>query len=197
MADQDRTTLAVAIAGIAATALVGLAGTVLTWLSAREDRREQSAIARQSLNYERRVAVYLDAIDFLETQERALWEYGLIAENRYRTPPEALPRHFPLPRFFLGDSIPFEEVPPRRLITRLRALGSATAMTAFRRAETLIAEIPMTLVLDENGRTVLRTNPGADGALGRDLRRFDSTYRAFFDQITQLQNAVHAELGSG
>jgi len=197
MADQDKTTLVVALAGIAATAVVGLAGTVLTWVSAGEDRREQSALARQSLNYERRVAVYLDAIDFVETQERALWEYGLIAENRFRKPPESLPRHFPLPQFFLGDSIPFEEVPPRRLITRLRALGSSTAMTAFRRAEALIAEIPITLTLDAKGRPVLRTNPDADRALGRDLQQFDSTYRAFYDQVTQLQKAVHAELGTG
>src|SRR5947207_9660581 len=111
MTDRDGT-VAIAVAGITATALVGLGATVGAWFSSRDDRREQSALARQSLNYERRVAVYLDAIDFVETQEKALYEYGIFAENKYRKAPVDLPRHFPLPEFFERD-IPFQESPPQ------------------------------------------------------------------------------------
>jgi hypothetical protein len=195
--DADRTTLAIAVAGIAATALVGLAGTAAAWQSASADRREQSAIARQALNYERRVAVYLDAIDFVQTQERALYEYGLQAQNAHRRAPRDLPRHFPPPQFFAGESIPFDEVPPRRLTTRLRALGSSTAIEAFQRVETLVIQIPMTLTVDASGRSVLRTNPVADETLGKKLRRFDQAYRAFYEQINVLEDAVHDELGAG
>jgi hypothetical protein len=195
--DADRTTLAIAVAGIAATALVGLGGTAAAWQSARADRREQSVIARQALNYERRVAVYLDAIDFVQAQERALYEYGLQAQNAYRGLPADLPRHFPPPQFYAGEFIPFQEVPPRRLTTRLRALGSSTAIDAFQRVETLVTQIPTTLTVDTRGRSVLRTNPLADRRLGRKLRRFDRAYRTFYDQINELENAVHAELGAG
>jgi hypothetical protein len=194
--DSDQTTLAVAVAGIAATALVGLGATAAGWQSSREDRREQSAIARQALNYERRVAVYLDAIEFVQTQERALYEYGLQARNRYRTPPRDLPRHFPPPQFFAGESIPFDEVPPGRLTTRLRALGSTTAIDAFQQVETLVTKVPTNLTVDENGRSVLKTNPSADEKLGRDLQRFDQAYRDFYERITELEDAVHAELGA-
>jgi hypothetical protein len=195
--DADRTTLAIAVAGIAATALVGLGATGAAWQSARADRREQSAIARQALNYERRVAVYLDAIDFVQAQERALYEYGLQAQNAYRRVPADLPRHFPPPQFYAGEFIPFQEVPPRRLTTRLRALGSSTAIDAFQRVETLVTEIPTTLTVDRSGRSVLRTNPLADKRLGRKLGRFDRAYRVFYEQINELEDAVHGELGAG
>lgn len=197
MDSGDQTTLSIAVAGIVATALVGLGATAAAWQSARADRREQSSIARQALNYERRVAVYLDAIDFVQTQERALYEYGLQAQNAYRQAPEDLPRHFPPPQFFAGEFIPFEEVPPRRLTTRLRALGSTTANDAFQRVETLVIQVPTTLTVDGRGRSVLRTNPVADQKLGRRLGRFDQAYQRFYEQINVLENAVHDELGAG
>ena len=71
--DQNRTTLLVAVAGIAATALVGLAGTTAAWLSARSDRAAQRDISREERTHDRRVAAYLDAVDFLKSQERS-WE---------------------------------------------------------------------------------------------------------------------------
>ena len=50
--------------------------------------------------------------------------------------------------------------------------------------------------MDENGRSVLRTNPSADEKLGRDLQRFDQAYGDFYEQITELEGAVHAGLGA-
>ena len=194
-AGRDNTVL-IAVAGIAATALVGLAAAVGGWLNARDDRREQSALARQSLNYERRVAVYLDAIDFVETQEKAFYEYGTLAENQFRKAPVDLPRHFPLPKAYAGEFIPYEEAPPQRLVSRLRALGSSAATDEFQQVETLITKIPAKLV-DSRGQTFLRTNFDADRSVGKALRQFDPTYRAFYNEITEFEKTVHSELGVG
>jgi hypothetical protein len=73
-------TLWVAVAGIAATALVGLAAPGAAWLSARDDRANQRDLARSERSYQRelardertydrRVAAYLDAIDYVERQQ--------------------------------------------------------------------------------------------------------------------------------
>src|SRR5512133_2454798 len=67
--DGNRT-LWVAVAGISATALVGLAGTTVAWLSARDDRATQRQLARDERTYDRRVSAYLDAIDFVEGNTR-------------------------------------------------------------------------------------------------------------------------------
>jgi hypothetical protein len=65
---ESNKTLWVAVAGIAATALVGVAGTGAAWLSARDDRHAQRVLARDERTYDRRVSAYLDAIDYIEGQ---------------------------------------------------------------------------------------------------------------------------------
>jgi hypothetical protein len=76
VAESNRT-LWVAVAGIAATALVGIAGTTVAWLSARDDRATQRglarderaherALARDERSYEHRVSAYLEAIRIFE-----------------------------------------------------------------------------------------------------------------------------------
>ena len=55
----------------------------------------------------------------------------------------------------------------------------------------------MDLTVDDSGQSVLRTSPIADKRLGRRLERFDRTYQDFFDQIDELEDAVHDELGTG
>ena len=194
MLDRDNT-LVVALAGIAATAVVGLAAAAGAWLSARDDRREQSALARQSLNYERRVAVYLDAIDFVEKQERALYEYGIIAQNKYRKAPASLPRNIPLPEFFPSDIL-FQEAPPQRLTSRLRALGSTTATGRFRDVETLVTKVPANITLNANGKVILRTGDRSDREFGKALAGFDAAYADFYRELLSFETVVHGELGA-
>jgi hypothetical protein len=195
MVERDQT-LIIAVAGIAATALVGLAAAAGAWLSARDDRHEQSALARQSLNYERRVAVYLDAIDFVEEQEKAFYEYGVLAENRFRKARDSMPTNIPLPEFF-PDAIPFQEVPPQRLTSRLRALGSNAATDHFRQVEALVAEVPAYSTVDRKGRAILAADDQASKGWGKKLAGFDPAYQAFYDELLRFEDVVHAELGAG
>jgi hypothetical protein len=195
MVERDQT-LIIAVAGIAATAVVGLAAAAGAWLSARDDRHEQSALARQSLNYERRVAVYLDAIDFVEEQEKSFYEYGILAKNRFRKAHPSMPTNIPLPEFFPND-IPFQEVPPQRLTSRLRALGSNAATDHFRQVEALVAEVPAYSTIDQKGRAILATGDQANKGWGKKLAGFDSAYRAFYDELLRFEDVVHAELGAG
>jgi len=195
MFERDQT-LIVAVAGITATAMVGLAAAAGAWLSARDDRHEQSALARQSLNYERRVAVYLDAIDFVEEQERAFYEYGVLAENRFRTAPESMRKNIPLPEFFPTE-IPFEETPPQRLTSRLRALGSNAATDHFRQVEALVTDVPAYSTLDEKGRVILAAGDQANRRWGKRLVGFDPAYQAFYDELLRFEDVVHGELGAG
>jgi hypothetical protein len=124
MAEASRTTLALAVTGIAATALVGLAGTAAAWLSARDDRATQRAIAHEERRYERRVAAYLDAMDFVEAQKESLDEF---------LDPVAM-------RAGLARKIPYERRPPSRLTSRLRAFGSREVFEAFQRAQNISQE---------------------------------------------------------
>lgn len=195
MVERDQT-LIIAVAGIAATAVVGLAAAAGAWLSARDDRHEQSALARQSLNYERRVAVYLDAIDFVEEQEKAFYEYGILAENRFRKAPESMPKNIPLPEFF-PVNIPFQEVPPQRLTSRLRALGSNAATDHFRQVEALVANVPAFSTIDGKGRAILATSDQANKGWGKKLAGFDPAYQAFYTELLRFEDAVHSELGAG
>lgn len=54
-------------------ALVGIAGTAGAWLGARSDRSAQRELARDERTYDRRVSVYLAAIDFLEGQKESFY----------------------------------------------------------------------------------------------------------------------------
>ena len=165
MADQNRTTLLVAVAGIAATALVGLAATTAGWLSARDDRATQRALARDERTYDRRVSVYLDAIDFVEGQRR---------------------RFLP----FFGGSfgpakvVPHRVDPPTRLIARLRAFGSAQVFEEFQKTN---AE---TVAFLHNASPVLR-DTGYGLVDPASQRAFD----AFNAQVIRFELVVHDEVG--
>jgi hypothetical protein len=103
--------------------LVGVAGTTASWLSAREDRAAQRELARDQRTYDRRAAVYLDAIQLLQRQDDTWSEY-LKDETHFQLLPER-------------QSIPWQARPPRALDARLRAFGSARAFDVFETAEQL------------------------------------------------------------
>jgi hypothetical protein len=61
---------AVALAGIAATAILGIAGTTTSWLVARDDRSNQRSLAHDNRVYDRRAGVYLDVLTMVERERR-------------------------------------------------------------------------------------------------------------------------------
>jgi hypothetical protein len=146
--DNNRT-LWVAVAGIAATALVGLAGTAIAWLSARDDRATQSelaradrahelAVAHAQRTYDRRVAVYLDAIDFLEGQRGSLALYAEATSTRNK-----------------NRRIAFQYDPPSRLFSRLQAFGSPGVVKALQRAQSEISLLPIDVEVHNSGSVTL------------------------------------------
>jgi hypothetical protein len=59
---------AVALAGITATAIVGVAGATSSWLIARDDRANQRALAHEARVYDRRAGAYLAALGVIQRQ---------------------------------------------------------------------------------------------------------------------------------
>jgi hypothetical protein len=164
----------VAVAGIAATAVVGLAGTGVAWISARDDRAAQRSLARDERTYDQRVSAYLDAIDFVEGQKTSF---------------DNLARRMPFER---GPfvTVPYRADPPSRLTSRLRAFGSPQALAAFQKAETLIDLVP--LVTGEDPTAV--RHPGVIGINPRDKfpRRAVARFEA---QVLRFEGIVHREVG--
>jgi hypothetical protein len=175
VADGNRTTLVVAVAGIAATALVGIAGTATGWLSARDDRDAQRELARDERTYERRVAVYLDAIDFVEGQRRSIYIFV------YRNP---------------LTKIPYKVVPTTRLMSRLRAFGSARVFKEFQETQRVIRKMGLGPQGDFAGRDYLQGSPDIEDDGGYRIDpAFTNGYRAFTLQLIRFQTTIHDEVG--
>ena len=191
MADGNRTTLVVAVAGIAATALVGLAGTGAAWLSARNDRAAQGEIARDERTYDRRVAAYLDAIDFLAGQERSFATFVVYAATRSQARDPVISRL----QFDLlletedREFIPIRRRPPDRLTSRLGAFGSTEAFNAFQEGQRRFRRIPFFVLSDEPGRQTLAVSQM------RLDERFIERFKAFIAQVGRFHAVVHQEIG--
>jgi hypothetical protein len=63
---------AIALAGITATALVGITGATTSWLIARDDRASQQALAHEARVYDRRADTYLAALAKIEQQHNQI-----------------------------------------------------------------------------------------------------------------------------
>jgi hypothetical protein len=199
--DRDRTTLTVAVVGIAATALVGLAGTAASWLSARNDRETQQRLARDQRTYDRRVSVYLDTIDFVEGQRLA---YAAFGGETVVLPVGDLPKR-----------VPIHYVPSTRLTTRLRAFGSTEIFRAFQKAERLNRQIPFDILVVG---PALGSGEGATGGSAtaqwlsegsvfspkskqwisertKVTQKYVDTDQAFRAQTERFENLVHEEIG--
>jgi hypothetical protein len=70
----------IALAGIIATAVVGIAGAGSSWLISRDDRSNQRDLAHEELVYDRRADAYVDALALLLRMDVALREGRSIAE---------------------------------------------------------------------------------------------------------------------
>jgi hypothetical protein len=172
VADGNKT-LWVAVVGIAATALVGVAGTTAAWLSARDDRATQRELAREQRSYARRVAVYLDAIDFVEGQRRAIERFGGYVD--VVGPGEAF-----------KDTIWFQREVPTRLESRLRAFSSTKVLTEFQKVERAVRDMP--IVVDfRRGRTFIPLS-SYEGAIFRH-------YPKLLKQIHPFERTLRDEVG--
>jgi hypothetical protein len=111
--------VALAIAGIAATAVVGVAGAATAWLSASADRSTQRALAHDARVDDRRAAAYLDAIELLESKRDA----------------------FELAKLNLGELVPYYRGMKKSLYARVLAFGSNNAISALQEAESSAEEV--------------------------------------------------------
>jgi hypothetical protein len=179
MADSDKTTLAVAVAGIAATALVGVAATAGAWLSARDDRATQRAIAHEERRYDRRVAAYLDAMDFVAAQKESLEEF---------LNPVAV-------RLGLARKIPYERRPSSRLTSRLRAFGSPEALEAFQRAQNISREIPIPFVARANDHSLNPRSGYIVDLKGHPDIVLPGAHEKFIAYVKRFEDTVHDEVG--
>jgi hypothetical protein len=179
-------TLWVAVAGIAATALVGLAGTTAAWLSARDDRAAQRQLARDERRYDRRVATYLDAIDFLERQRIGVRNTLGQVYHYVKGPIPALPK-------IAGSrkkrrTVPYPEEPPARLMSRLRAFGSKEVVSAFEQTQNQSYLLPLCV---DRSRIDVRCSFAASKGVGAFL----SAYESFAGQVVSFEKIVHEEVG--
>jgi hypothetical protein len=62
----------IALAGIIATAAVGIAGAGSSWLISRDDRNNQRALAHEARVYDRRADTYVDALALLLRMDTGL-----------------------------------------------------------------------------------------------------------------------------
>ena len=185
MANGSSKTIVVAVAGIAATALVGLAGTTASWLNARDERAAQRVLARDERTYDRRAAVYLDAIDFLQGQKDTWEEYSQATSDW------ALDRTRSYRKL-----IPHDDFPPRRLPTRLRVFGSTQAFEAFQKTQTLEEAIPSGGGEGFIYATRLGKLGSAEfGGPAKPPRAFYEAHKPFIDQVNRFEDIVHDELG--
>lgn len=180
-------TLWVALAGIAATALVGLASTGAAWLSARDDRANQLRLADAMRVYDRKVMAYLDAVDFLESQRKSLTEYEA----------EITPR----------DPVPYQVVPPGSLTSRLRAFGSTEAFNTFEATQAVPPRIGI-IIGGESGGASFQAPifPGSYAAIPYVTeakiisdtvvnRKYRVGVGAFVAKVNRFEDIVHRELG--
>ena len=195
VAEGDRTTLVVAVAGITATALVGLAGTAGAWLSARSDRAAQhelsrderaaqQELARAERRYDRRVAAYLDAIDFVEGQKTSVLE--TVSHAGYWVRGRPIPA---LPATSLGKlrSIPYTQEVPSRLVSRLRAFGSKEVLAAFQKTQEQSYNLPICVI---RGAIYMRcTFADAKGV------PLVNAYEKFAADIVRFEELVRGEVG--
>jgi len=182
-----RNTVVVAIAGIAATAIVGITGTAVSWFSARADRASQRVLARDDRVFNRRAAVYLDAIGLVEKQRDAFLSYS---DAPY------------------GTHIPYQEEPSKRLLERLVAFASGSALSAFNETEDLNENV-LHFGVDVPGNCVwnfrdphpkpcrvdfLMRKRGLSDAESHRAIAFSHAYVAFAVQQRRFEAIVHHDL---
>jgi len=123
------------LAGIIATAVVGVAGATSAWLIARGQRTDQRAIAHDGRVYDRSADMYLAALEKIQQQKE------MISAERLKS--EAYAPHSPVPP--LRTNI-MARTFDSNLNARVIAFGSPRAITVYGQ----LHKIANTLFNDEN-----------------------------------------------
>lgn len=108
---------AVALAGIAATAVVGIAGATASWLIARDDQTNQQRLAHDDRVYTRRADAYLAALALIERQHTQI-------ERDYES---IVVRH----ELADGSDFPMALGSDATLAARVTAFGSTRVVAAY------------------------------------------------------------------
>jgi hypothetical protein len=197
---------AIALAGIAATAVVGVAGAISSWVVSRDDRSNQRALAHEERVYDRRADVYLSALAKVDQQAHIIQKdieraSGDIFANLRGSPA----KRFPSPTTVMaGDS-------DARLNFRLIAFGSPAVVAAYADLHTTADDLyddeinQMQALNDE--RNVCRDEPPVcrdeprraerrqrETLMGRVVPRLERASKRFKAQTETLQRLVQREL---
>jgi hypothetical protein len=123
----------IALTGIIATAVVGVAGAASSWLIARQDRGSQRAIAHDERVYDRKADAYIDAARLLGSVSIAWTKLPLLHGSKTRQGDRAVARTaLKLDRRLQeGENL---------LQARLVAYGSDAGYQAWRNALAWLAE---------------------------------------------------------
>jgi hypothetical protein len=160
------------VAGIVATAVVGVAGSGTSWLVARDDRNSQRALQHDSRVFDSRAKAYVDAIVELERLEASLASKKIVnalEHNHLRVASRLFPRQTTLQATLAPIS------------ARIIAFGSNDARRDYRGAtidalsiSAFLSPGPAGLTPDSSsGRMIL----GFAGELQHDVSRFEAVVR--------------------
>lgn len=135
----------IALAGIIATAVVGIAGAASSWLIARDDRANQRSLAHDARVYDRRADAYLTAMRIVAVQRREI-DRELNRMRVYRNPKLIVPKLFSM----VGDA-------DADVYEGLEAFGTADAVNDYRDLRR-VARHPYITELGTIGRIHLMRN---------------------------------------
>jgi hypothetical protein len=162
---------ALAIAGIAATAALGIAGVTTNWLTARDDRAHQRALAHDDRVYDRRADTYLAALTLIQEQRFQIFKDWI----RYLDEAAKIRKPATFPMSGDGDA---------NLRARLTAFGSPRIVAAYGRlhstADSLyLAEIFAAEKFIRSADEPEQRRRSIVAKLGRSLTTFDERKQQF------------------
>jgi hypothetical protein len=176
----------IAVAAIAATAAVGIAGTAAGWLTARDDRSNQRSLAHDARVYDRRADTYLAALRLIEQQRLQLGteidrvEAACSAVARAGTGPICDLSPIPSSSTKVGPSFK-----PKSFVmafgrdgymyARIVAFGSPPVIDGYRRLRQIAAKAGG----NENDHWVSKRYAGLPDQLARSAGAFEAAEREF------------------
>jgi hypothetical protein len=179
----DSSNKLIAFAGIAATAVVGITGVGASLLISREDRNTQQALARDARVYDRRAAVYLDALSLLNSlAAQAGAGVVRVGPRDHLTPIFAVKTPSEETESALLAHISYGE---KRVRVRLLAYGSDAGYSAYAKAIRALKHSHVDLALGIGGEG-FKLTPAYRSEVG-----------TFFAWSERFATIVHRELGGG
>jgi hypothetical protein len=149
---------AVALAGITATAVVGIAGATASWLTARDDRANQRALAHADRVYDRRADAYLTALAVIQQQRDQILGDAIAWRSEIAGVGSSGPKKLRM----AGSN-------DANLSARLTAFGSPRIVAAYRRLHSIAEPLYIDETTAWNELTTNRRCPECGGRPPRDV----------------------------